>query len=238
MTVPTRSATGTSSAGSSGPRCTIRSSSASSRASTSSVSLRPPGRKNLMPLSGNGLCDAEITAPHTSSQAEALATAGVGATPRRSTSTPSEASPAASAASSIGPDRLVSRPITNLGPPSTRAAARPSAVTSSGVSSAFASPRTPSVPNRRVMGTLSGQRSAEPSSPRAACAGPPPPVDRLAGRPAASWPAAGGRPCSLPNLRFGSDITALNTEELCGPSSGRTSWAPSRGGRGSGSPTS
>ena len=32
------------------------------RASTSSVSLRPPRAKNLMPLSGNGLWLAEITA--------------------------------------------------------------------------------------------------------------------------------------------------------------------------------
>ena len=37
-------------------------------------------------------------------------------------------------------------------PPSTRAAARPRARTSSGVSSALATPRTPSVPNRRVTG--------------------------------------------------------------------------------------
>ena len=38
-------------------------SSASSAVSTSSVSLRPPAANSLMPLSSNGLCDAEITAP-------------------------------------------------------------------------------------------------------------------------------------------------------------------------------
>ena len=33
------------------------------RSSTASGSLKPSGPKNLMPLSGMGLCDAEITAP-------------------------------------------------------------------------------------------------------------------------------------------------------------------------------
>src|SRR5437870_766950 len=61
--------------------------------------------------------------------------------------------PAARAASSIGPDRRVSRPIRKGLPfwPSTRAAARPRARTSSGVSSVLATPRRPSVPNRSVM---------------------------------------------------------------------------------------
>src|SRR5262249_17797117 len=54
--------------------------------------------------------------------------------------------------SSIGPDRRVSRPSTNgRSEPRTRTAARPSAVTSSGVSSRFATPRMPSVPKRRVI---------------------------------------------------------------------------------------
>ena len=43
------------------------SSAASSCSSTSSDSLRPPAAKNLMPLSPNGLCDAEIIAPGTPS---------------------------------------------------------------------------------------------------------------------------------------------------------------------------
>src|SRR2546421_5675965 len=68
------------------------------------------------------------------------------------TSAPSADSPAASAASSIGPDRRVSRASTNgRSTPRTRAAARPSASASSGVSSTLAKPRTPSVPKRSVM---------------------------------------------------------------------------------------
>src|SRR3954451_20441657 len=52
----------------------------------------------------------------------------------------------------MGPERRVSRPTTKgTSVPSTRAAARPSAVTSSDVSSTLATPRTPSVPNRSVM---------------------------------------------------------------------------------------
>src|SRR5437867_9606000 len=76
---------------------------------------------------------------------------GVGSTPASSTSAPSEASPAARAASSIGPDRRVSRARRKGDPvPNTRAAARPRASANSGVSSTLASPRTPSVPKRRV----------------------------------------------------------------------------------------
>src|SRR4249919_4058345 len=51
----------------------------------------------------------------------------------------------------MGPDRRGSRPITTWSPLSTRAAARPSTRASSGVSSALATPRTPSVPKRRAM---------------------------------------------------------------------------------------
>src|SRR4051794_27742720 len=103
-----------------------------------------------MPLSGKRLCEAEITTPGTSSCAAAHATAGVGTTPSVCTSTPSPARPDASAASSNGPEMRVSRPMTTRSPPRTRAVARPSATTSSGVRSRLATPRTPSVPNRRV----------------------------------------------------------------------------------------
>ena len=72
-----------------------------------------PAANSLMPLSANGLCDAEITAPATPSAAASHATAGVGTTPSSATSTPSAASPATSAASSSGPERRVSRPTTN-----------------------------------------------------------------------------------------------------------------------------
>ena len=54
-----------------------------------------------MPLSRYGLCDAEIIAPRQSRRAASNATTGVGTTPRRWTTTPSLASPATKAASSI-----------------------------------------------------------------------------------------------------------------------------------------
>src|SRR5262245_7493969 len=122
-------------------------SSSSSRSSTSSASLRPPAANSLMPLSANGLCDAETTAAGAPAVTDHQATSGVGATPSSSTSAPSLTSPAHRAASSIGPERRVSRPMAKRSPPSTRAAARPSASASSGVRSALATPRTPSVPN-------------------------------------------------------------------------------------------
>ena len=44
-----------------------------------SGSLKPPRAKNLMPLSGMGLCDAEITAPISTLSTEVRnATPGVG----------------------------------------------------------------------------------------------------------------------------------------------------------------
>ena len=55
---------------------------ASSRCSVASSSLRPPGAKSLMPLSANGLCDAEIIAAGAWCAADANATPGVGSTPR------------------------------------------------------------------------------------------------------------------------------------------------------------
>src|SRR5260370_36344155 len=89
------------------------------------------------------------------------ATVGVGTTPASSTSAPSEQMPATRAASISGPDRRVSRPITNgVSVPRTRAAARPRAVTSSGVSSRLATPRMPSVPNRRVTGRAEAPRAS------------------------------------------------------------------------------
>src|SRR5690606_14288270 len=132
---------------SAGRRRSSRCSSSSSRRSTSSGSLRPPAANSLMPLSAKGLCDADTIAAGAPSDADHQATAGVGTTPSSTTSTPSLARPAASAASSMGPDRRVSRPTAQRSPPSTRAAARPRARASSGVSSALATPRTPSVPN-------------------------------------------------------------------------------------------
>ena len=63
--------------------------------STSSASLCPPRAKNLIPLSGIGLCEAEIITPRsTPSSAVRWATAGVGRTPRTRTSRPALARPA------------------------------------------------------------------------------------------------------------------------------------------------
>src|SRR3954447_12092406 len=90
-------------------------------------------------------------APGTLPWAHAHATAGVGTIPSVDTEAPSAHSPATRAASSIGPDSRGSRPRTYGPGPSTRAAARPRATTSSGVRSTLAAPRTPSVPNLSVM---------------------------------------------------------------------------------------
>src|SRR3954467_4197566 len=94
------------------------------------------------------------------------ATAGVGSTPTRSTSAPAPASPATTAASSISPLARGSRPTTATGrevpsrSASTLAAARATESASSGVRSALARPRTPSVPKRRPTGRVPLRRSA------------------------------------------------------------------------------
>src|ERR1035437_6778145 len=124
------------------------SSSSSMAVSVSTDTLVPPRANSLMPSSAKGLCDAEITAPGMSRSADNQAMAGVGRIPTSMTSAPSPASPAERAAWSIGPERRVSRPTTKDVARSFRAVARPRARTSSGESSALATPRTPSVPNR------------------------------------------------------------------------------------------
>src|SRR5262249_19684721 len=122
------------------------------RSSGSSAILRPPRAKSFTPLSGYGLWLAEITAPYPSSSWARDATPGGGGTPTRPASAPSLRSPAPSAASGSGAARRGARPAADgRSVPSTRAAARPSAVTSSGVRSRLATPRMPSVPNRSVM---------------------------------------------------------------------------------------
>ena len=118
-----------------------------SRASTASLSFSPPGANSLMPLSWYGLCDAEMTAPRHPRRADSNATTGDGTTPRRWTTTPSLASPATNAASSMAVDTRVSPPTTASAPPSTRAAARPRSRAKEAVRSLLATPRTPSVPN-------------------------------------------------------------------------------------------
>ena len=138
---------------------------ASIRSSTSSGSFTPPAAKNLMPLSGAGLWDAEIMTPKSARESAIRnAAAGVGTTPASNTSTPELASPAETALERNSPEIRGSRATTATGrrpdarrpsailpSPSTTAAARARLSAMSTVRSALASPRTPSVPNRRGM---------------------------------------------------------------------------------------
>ena len=151
------------------------------RASTASGSLCPPAAKSLMPLSGMALCDAEIITPRSASRARTrYATAGVGSTPTRSASAPAAVSPATTAASSISPLARGSRPTTATGrcdrscSARTCAADAASATASSGVrTSPLASPRTPSVPNRRrapMVTACCTEVPCGPSSGRTSCA--------------------------------------------------------------------
>ena len=162
--------------GASGGRCIAL----SIRSSTSSGSFVPPDAKILIPLSGAGLCDAEIITPKSAPMsATRNAAAGVGMTPASYTSTPEAASPAATAAAMNSPEIRGSRATTARGrlpaargpSPSTWAAACASDRASSGVTSRFARPRTPSVPKRRAIpgdvGTpgVSASRTAAPCGP-------------------------------------------------------------------------
>ncbi len=135
---------------------------ASISASSSSESLRPSWLKNLMPLSANGLCEAETTTPASAPRfSTSAASPGVGITPAICTRPPPLVMPATSAASSMGPLRRVSRPITNRGCSprcwaSTAAAARPTCTANSAVSRSPATPRMPSVPKSLPMVTPPG----------------------------------------------------------------------------------
>src|SRR5262245_37754820 len=128
--------------------------------STPSCSFRPPAPNSLMPLSMNGLWLAEMTAPAVPSCSATKATAGDGATPSRRTSTPADVNPAMRAASSIGPDRRVSRPTTMRSMRNTLAEARATARATSAVSSVLATPRMPSVPKRSPVMGAAGEASA------------------------------------------------------------------------------
>ena len=98
------------------PVATARRSRRSIATSMASSSLRPPRAKNLMPLSGIGLCEAESITPRSAPSAPVRkATPGVGSTPSSSTSTPAEARPATTAASRNCPEMRVSRPTTANG---------------------------------------------------------------------------------------------------------------------------
>ncbi len=92
------------------------SNSCSTACSSASVNLPPAGPKNFIPLSPAGLWDAVITTPNAAPWVRtARDTAGVGMTPRLTATMPSVASPFANAASRIGPDSRVSRPISTRG---------------------------------------------------------------------------------------------------------------------------
>ena len=74
------------------------SSSFSISTSTLSESLKPSGPNSLMPLSSNGLCEAEIMTPRSARMERAsMPIAGVGIGPVSSTSMPTEVKPATSA---------------------------------------------------------------------------------------------------------------------------------------------
>ena len=155
-------------------------------ASIASSSLRPPRAKNLMPLSGIGLCDADRTTPKSAPSVPVRkATPGVGSTPSSSTSTPADARPATTAASRNCPEMRVSRPTTASGrcpsnsprSASTWAAATDRSRARPAVRSPLARPRTPSVPKRRATGRPGPDVSAcctgepcGPSSDRPSCA--------------------------------------------------------------------
>src|SRR5436190_18370455 len=107
-----------------------------------------------MPLSSNGLCDAEITTPASHRIDEVMsAMPGVGSGPVSQTSAPIATMPEASADSNMYPESRVSLPIAirvwRPGWRSRAAIAMPSRVTVALViGSRFATPRIPSVPNR------------------------------------------------------------------------------------------
>src|SRR5665647_314054 len=133
------------------------------RSSTSSGSLVPPKANSLMPLSGAGLCEAEIITPKSAPMSAIRnAAAGVGMTPASSTSTPELARPAATAAAMNSPEIRGSRASTATGrrPSARRSSARRPEVRTAAlawarprarpaVRSRLARPRTPSVPNSR-----------------------------------------------------------------------------------------
>ena len=71
----------------------------------------PPRAKNLMPLSGMALCEAESMTPRSAPVVSVKkATAGVGRTPTSITSTPALAKPALTAACKNSPLARGSRP--------------------------------------------------------------------------------------------------------------------------------
>jgi len=121
--------------------------------STSSPSFIPCALRNLMPFSGAGLCEAEMTTPASAPSLRVRnPMPGVGRMPKSITSAPLASKPSVRAACKTGPDARVSLPTTKTGaerlfPPKTRAAAAPSERTKASVIGSLpANPRMPSVP--------------------------------------------------------------------------------------------
>ncbi len=126
---------------------------ASISSSRASGSLNPFPSKNLIPLNSTGLWEADITTPASTLYFFVrYAIAGVGITPTYTTLAPTEQAPAIKAFASISPEIRVSHPTIIVGLyafsfDNTYAPACPNCIASNGVSSSFATPRTPSVPN-------------------------------------------------------------------------------------------
>ena len=103
--------------GSSSAAAPPRAMKASISSSTESGSLKPWPSKILMPLYSGGLCEAEMTMPPSQcSSRVSRAIAGVGMMPASSAVPPMDMMPAATADSSISPDRRVSLPIKMVRP--------------------------------------------------------------------------------------------------------------------------
>ena len=137
-----------------------------SAASTSTVELGAAGAEQLDAVVVEGVVGGR---DHRRRQPRAL---GAGRPPRRWAARPGRprrpprtARPADSAACSSGPERRVSRPTRKAGAGSTRAAARPRPSASSAVSSALATPRTPSVPKRARRHPATAWSTAAPCGP-------------------------------------------------------------------------
>ncbi len=127
---------------------------ASTARSTDSVNFSPRPENTLMPLSSNGLCDAEITMPASYPERVRYAMAGVGTTPALVTTAPSPEAPCASSASIHPPDSRVSRPTSSRG-------AAPAALSPLVCGSA----RTSEAPSRRTVGGSRGYCPAAPRTP-------------------------------------------------------------------------
>src|SRR5688572_12679838 len=131
--------------------------------SSASVNFSPAPENTLMPLSSNGLCEAEITTPAVyARRGVRYAMAGVGMIPALIRVPPWLLTPNASSRSIQPPDSRVSRPARNRTGSSpcrsARARAPPIRRTvagSSGYSPAL--PRTPSVPNNRAITLLTSE---------------------------------------------------------------------------------